>query len=442
MKRRIFQLFILPTALILLLFLPHIFFFDNHYVDLEPLYVQAALEIADHGYDADLSNYFSTIANPIFTVLVLSGSYKLFCESPVISRLTIFLLSLVFSLFLYFYVRNKEGVFISFVSALLVVVNPMFIVYSQYVHTDVPFMVFSSISLLLLLFTHSSKGEITSSIMLGISLATKYVAVVLLPVVFIYSFVKSKILKHFSKARLFSLAWFNIWYFTLSLLVSVPIILIVFYFQSTIVPSKLESVFALNAGMFIPRLFAYLLWLGLFVGPSCVIFLLDLWKKTGKTKFFMLFAALAVLTLIVSFSFPISSLHRQAFDFGEMNLGWVESAVPSLCLSLAFFFVLLIAELFIANIILDLTYSKDEKTRGLFFWIVLPILLMSFTRAANRYMLVVLVPLSLYMAFVTKRMYSERTKLFVPAILVLHALIFLSVGFYSNYYLHQRGMAR
>jgi len=440
MKGKSFELYVLPGILIVLLFLPHLLFFDNYYVDLEPLYVDAASEIAAHDFDANLSAYFSRIGNPVFTSLILSVSYKLFWESPAISRLTIFLLSLVFSLFLYFYLRNKEGYFVSFVSALLVVVNPLFIVYSQHVSANVSFMVFSSISLLLLFFAHSRKGEIISSIMLGISLATKYVTTILFPIVFIYSFVRSKVSKHFSKRRLFSLIWFNIWYFALSLIVSIPIISIVFCFQNTILTSTLASTHSLNVAMFIPRFFAYLLWLGLFIGPFCLVFIFDLWRKIGRKKFLILFFGLSALTLAVTFFFPISSLHIQSGVFGEMNLGWVESAVPSPYLSLAFFFVLLVAELFIASIIFDLKYSKDEKTKRLFFWIVIPILLMSFTRVANRYMLVMLVPLSLYMALVTRRMYSGRTKLFVLAVLVLHALIFLSVGSYSNYYLHQRGL--
>ena len=60
----------------------------------------------------------------------------------------------------------------------------------------------------------------------------------------------------------------------------------------------------------------------------------------------------------------------------------------------------------------------------------------------SRYLLFVLVPVSLYMAHVMGRMYSERsTRPFVLAVLILHAVIFLAVGFYSNYYLYLRGLA-
>ena len=275
--------------------------------------------------------------------------------------------------------------------------------------------------------------------MLGISLATKYVAVILFPVVFIYSLVKSKIFKHFSKTRLFSLLRSNLWYFALSLLVSAPIISIVFNFLSGIRSPEYESRLVLNAGMFMPRFFAYLLWLGLFIGPFFLVFIFDLWKRIGKMKFFMLLIGLGVVTLLVSLFFPITSLHVQEGYFGEMNLSWLESIVPAPYLSVALFFVLLVAEFFIVCITL-LVHNRDEKIIHLFFWILIPILLMSLTRVANRYMFTVLVPLSLYMAFVMKKMYSGRTKLFILAVLVLHVLIFLSLGFYSNYYLHQRGL--
>lgn len=433
MKGKTFELYLLLAVLSVLLLLPHFLSFDNGYVDLEPLNVQSASEIAEHGFNADLSKYFTKIANPVLTPLILSASYKLFWESPVISRLTIFLLAFLFSLFLYFYLRNKEGVFGAFLPALLVIVNPLFIVYSQYISSDVPFMVFSSTSLLLLLYSNSSKGKILSSIMLGISLATKYVAIILFPVVLIYSFVKSKIFSQFSRTRLFPLIRFNLWYFALLLLVSAPVISITFIFLSGFLSPQYESVHALNAGMFIPRFFAYLMWLGLFIGPFFLIYVFDLWKRIGKMKFFMLLIGLVVLTLIVSLYFPISSLHILDGYFGEMNLSGLESYIPEPHLSVALFFVLLVAEIFIAGITLDLMHTRDEKIINLFLWILIPIFLMSLTRAAQRYMLTVLVPLSLYLSFVTKRVYSEHTKLFVLAVLVLHALIFLSLGFYANY---------
>jgi hypothetical protein len=122
-----------------------------------------------------------------------------------------------------------------------------------------------------------------------------------------------------------------------------------------------------------------------------------------------------------------------------MNLGWVESVVPSPILSSALFFVILVGELFVANLVFDLKYSENEGRRKLIYWIVVPIVVMPFTRVANRYMLVILVPLSLYLADIINKMYAEHRKSFILAVLVLHVLIFISVGFYSNYYLQLRG---
>jgi hypothetical protein len=147
----------------------------------------------------------------------------------------------------------------------------------------------------------------------------------------------------------------------------------------------------------------------------------------------MLFIGLIVLNLIVTHFFPVSSLHILDGNFGEMNLSGGEAYVPEPYLSVALFFVILIAELFIVGITFDLTHTSDEKIINLFFWIVIPILLMSLTRAANRYMLTVLVPLSLYMSLVAQRTYSEHTKWFVTVVLILHALTFLFLGFYANY---------
>ncbi|MFH1383209.1 MAG: phospholipid carrier-dependent glycosyltransferase [Chloroflexota bacterium] len=441
MKGKPFRPYLLAAVLVVLLLLPHLFFFNNGYVDVEPYYVQSASDIAEHGAQANLSEYFTRIANPALTSLILSASYKLFGESPAISRMTIFLLSFLFSIFLYFYLKKKEGVFIAFVSSLLVIVNPFFIVYSQYVMSDAPFLAFSSVSLLLLLYASSSKSEIVSSATLGISLATKYVAVILFPVVFIYSLLKNKVMTQFTKTRLLSVVRFNLWYFALTLLVSVPVVVIAFNFISSLRSPKYESTIVLDASSFLPHLFAYLLWLGLFIGPFFLIFVLDLWKRIGTIKSLTLIVGLVAFTLIVSLFFPISTLHVQQGYFGEMNLSWLESVVPAPYLSIALFLVLLVAEFFVAHLTLDLMQTTDNKARTLFFWIIIPIVLMSFTRAANRYLLTILVPLSLYGALVAKRVFSGHARDFVIIVLVIHALIFVSVGFYSNYYLQQRGLA-
>jgi 4-amino-4-deoxy-L-arabinose transferase-like glycosyltransferase len=441
MKRKIRESYVLLGILVILLLLPHIPFLGNNYVDVEPLYVDAGSQIALHGVNADLSDYFGDIANPALTALALSASYKLFWESPMISRLTIFVLSLIFSLFLYFYIRNKKkGPFVAFVSVLLVIVNPMFIVYSQYVMSDGPFLVFSSISLLLFFFSSSVRGRVVSSVMLGISFATKYVAVVLFPVVVVYSLIESKIWEQLSLKRLLPLLRFNSWYIALSLLVSAPVISIAFFSQQGILSSNLASRHSLNLALFGPHLFSYLLWLGLFIGPSSLMFALDLYRKLGRNRFLIVIVGLIVSTFIISRFIPISSLHVQSGSFGEMNLSWVESAIPPPYLSVVLFFVLLVAEVFLVSAVFDSLYSKEEKITGLLIWIVVPIMLMSLTRVANRYMLVTLTPLSIYAAFVAGRMYLERRSLFVPIVLTLHAVIFLTVGYYSNYYLYQRGL--
>jgi hypothetical protein len=123
-----------------------------------------------------------------------------------------------------------------------------------------------------------------------------------------------------------------------------------------------------------------------------------------------------------------------------MNLGWVESKVPATLLSVIFFVVILVAELFIASLIYDWKHNSVDKIKEICIWVILPLLLFSLTRVANRYMLTLLVPLSMYMANVVHSIYTSNKNRMVPVFLVLHAVIFIAVGFYSNYYLHSRGM--
>ncbi|MFC1957679.1 ArnT family glycosyltransferase [Chloroflexota bacterium] len=433
MKRNTIEIYLLPVILIILLLLPHLLSLNNDYIVYEPLMVQSASEIAEHGFNADLSEYFMHISNPVSTLLVLATSYKLFGESPLVSRLTMILLPFLFSIFLYFYLRKKEGASWAFLTVFLILVNPLFITFTKYIWSDVPFMVFTSIALLLLFYGRSFKEYLLSSIILAISFATKYLAVFLFPVVLAFSFLKSRALSQPLKQRLVPIMKFNLWYFAITLLLSMPVILIAFHFPAGILSPNIESIFALNFGMDIPRLFAYLMWLGLFIGPFGLIFVYDLWKRIGNAKFFIILTGLVALTLLVTHFFPIPSLHITEHLFGEMNLLGADAYVPEPYLSMILFFMILFGEILVTSITLEFINGKDEKISYLFFWILVPILLLSLVRGANRYMLIILVPLSLYITFVTKRIYSERTKSYILAALVLHAIIFLSLGFVAIY---------
>ncbi|MBI2851697.1 MAG: glycosyltransferase family 39 protein [Chloroflexi bacterium] len=444
MKRKFtWSTLLMPAVLAAVLILPHPLFFNNAYLDIEPLYVDSALRIATDGFGADLSAYYEIDANPILTSLIFAAAYKLFGESPVVSRLTIFLLSFAFVFFLFYYIKPKMGSLISFLAALLLAVNPMFITYSQYVASDLDFMMFSSIAFFLLIFPRPSSAQLASSIWFGISLATKYAVVVLAPVVFLISVLRSQILTQFSREKLVSLVRFNAWYFLLAIIVALPVILVVFHFQNSLLPLR-EVPISLSAVWFLPRFFAYLLWLGLFIGPSSLILAVSLWRRIGKTRFFGLFIGLVALISVVSVFYPLHSLVIEKEPLGAVSLGGMESAIPPFYLSAVLFFVMVAAGLFIAHGIIeirDLWSSKDDTVKHFLFWGLIPIPLMAVNRAVARYMLFVLVPVCLYMAHVIGRMYSERsTRALTIAVLIIHAVVFLAIGFWSNYYLQQRGL--
>ena len=123
-----------------------------------------------------------------------------------------------------------------------------------------------------------------------------------------------------------------------------------------------------------------------------------------------------------------------------MNLGWADSYIPSWIMGIIIFFILLVALIFVVNLLHDVFILNKDSLSGIAFWILIPILLMSLTRAANRYLLVILLPLSLYSAQVFIRIFSDKRAFWFYLILILHMLIFLSVGVFSNYYLHLRGV--
>ncbi|MDO8567705.1 MAG: glycosyltransferase family 39 protein [Dehalococcoidales bacterium] len=403
-----------------ILILPHIFSLTQDYLEIEWFYVQPAIELAKHGINADLSWHFATATSPILTSIILSGSYVLFGESPLVSRLTILVIGSLFALFLYFYLKRKEGVMLGFLATLFVVVNPLFILYAQFVCTDVPYMAFSSAAMLLLLYAGTQRENVLSSVMTGLALATKYVTIVLFPVITIKSFLtaKAKAIK------------FNAWYYAIVLVLSLPVILIAYRFLNGYAPLTRPQWFIPDLALLVPRFFAYLIWLGLFLGLFSIIMLLDLWQRLSRGKLMAIIAGCIVLTAIVTYFYPIPSLHRLDGSFGEMNLAGAENIVPERLLSPILFVVLLMAELIIISMAMEARKSRTTKDITLACWALLPVLFMSLTRGANRYMLTVLVPLSIYMAMVTKRFFESHPRT-ATAIVAAHSLLFVVVGAYA-----------
>ncbi len=401
---------IILIILIIALLLPHVFSFTNGYVDLEFVIVSTASEIKSHGFNAELDYYFSKEANPLLNVFILSAIYFFFGENPLVSRLTTFAFAFVFVLFLYYYLKKKEEIFIAATVAMLVITNPLFIVYSQYISNDIIYMVFLSAALLVFFYSNSNKSKVISSVLLGLSLATKYVTVVVFPVICIYSLFKLNIRSKFTRANLLHFFRFNLWYFVLVALISLPMILIVFHFQTSLLTYELQTRHSLSIEPLLPRFFAYLLWLGIFIGPAFLIVIFDITKRTGKSKTILLFIGVAIFTLILTQFIPISALHVMDNYLGEMNLGGIESYIPEPYLSIALFLILMVGEFFIIGIILDLKDQRSDKLIYIFLWIILPLILMSFTRAANRYMLTILIPLSLYVASIMQKWYATNKK--------------------------------
>lgn len=441
-NKKKFQNLLLPLFVIVIIILPHIAFLDNKYIDTEPYYVKAGLNIKNNGLKADLSDYLVHIANPLFTSILLAGSYVFFPENTFTSRLTILIPTIPFLLFLYFYMKKKESVSVAFIVCLLTAVNPMFLVYSQYVCSDVPYVVFSALAIVLYIYGTTSREAVISAVLMGFSLATKINSLILYPLIFISSCMKNKTGDSLTVKSILSIITFNAWYISLSFLIGLPVVLLIFYFKSQVNVTSLENVswFLFSPRLFTSRVFAYILWLGLFIGPLVLIFLIDFWQKV-RTKYFLMISTLCSLfVLMVTYFIPVATLHIQDGQYGEMNLGWVEKVIPEIYLSIFFTGVITAVLLFVANILYDMLHTEDYTIKHLFVFIVFPLLMMSLTRVANRYVLIILVPLAIYSAKRIVVLSQTNNKKLLTSIVLFHTLSFLLIGIFSNYYLMLRGL--
>ncbi len=418
---------LLAVILVAVLLIPHLFYLGNGYVDKEPVYAGLAADIADGN---DIGWYFEQVSNPILTSLYLAVPFAIFGEGVEVARLSVLLLGAASVMFVFFYLRRKEGQTFAFITSLLVAANSLFMVYSQEVVTDVPFMAFASVGMLLLAYSESRSEFFWSAVSIGLALATKYIIAVLFPVALYLIFRK----EGFSRDELLHSAWSSVAYFLVVLAVSLPIVLIGPLAYGNLLPTGASGYLTnLTLTFFVSHVLGYLMWLGLFLGPLSLLVLYQLWKRLRVKAVWAAFA-LGLLTLLLTFIAPVSSLNTQEAYYGEMNIGWVDSAVPQPYLSIALFLVIIASEMFLLYVALE-----SGRLRGVWAWIAVPLLLMSFTRAANRYMLALLVPIAMYTAHVVVSQKAGRDRAIAIALVALHVAMFLAVGVYSNHYLLLRG---
>lgn len=452
--------------LILLLFIGSNFYFlTSHFVYNEKKHAEVALDVFSE--DKTHINYFyESSASPHTIFIPIAFLHKFiqqFMKNDIemAARTYIFMISIMFLIITFIFVKKLLNPTIALLSMLLLSVHPMFIVYSKYIIADVPFVFLASVSLLLFYLAREVKKDclvwkydIPSVLFLGLAFLTKYNAVIVYPIIGVYLIIilnlSWKDITTFNKKNILPLLKIGGFYGVISLIIALPMMIWIKTTYQHLIPVKWhDSLFYEAWKYIIPQLSSYVMWVGLFAGLLSLFFIIDLYPKLKASKLIttqkqmMLYAVLFLVAHSVLFYFVGKNLNPLGFR-GEMNLGWIEQVIPSNFLVLLFYFILLIGELVVIYFIL-LCKEKDTLSKFLSIWFLTSILVMSLTRPANRYVMIIFIPLIIQSSLLIIKYYASNAKMVINPkimtflIVVLHVLIFLGIGLLSNLYLMKLG---
>ncbi len=460
--------------LILLLFIGSNFYFlTSHFVYNEKKHAEVALDVFSE--DKTHINYFYESSASPHTIFIPIAFLHKFIQQfmkndfEMAARTYVFLISIIFLIITFIFVKKLLNPTIALLSMLLLSVHPMFIVYSKYIIADVPFVFLASVSLLLFYLAREVKKDclvwkydVPSALLLGLAFLTKYNAVIVYPIIGVYLIIilnlSWKDVTTFNKKNIVPLLKIGGFYGVISLIIALPMIIWIKTTYQHLIPVKWhDSLFYEAWKYFIPQLSSYIMWVGLFAGVLSVLFIMDLYHRlkasqiiTSYKQMFM-HGFLFLTAHSILFYFVRDSLNPLGFR-GEMNLGWIEQFIQGNFLLLLFYFVLLIGELIVFYFFL-LSCEKNRLSRFLGVWFLVSILIMSLTRPANRYLMIIFIPLIIQSSLLVVNYYKEKQlsfllwktnillnpKIITLVIFVLHILVFVCIDLLSNLYLLKLG---
>ncbi len=388
---------------LILFFLIQSFFMTAPYVNLEYLYGTATMKIAEHGFSTDISYldyYFRDISNPLFTSMMSAPLVHLFGFSEYLTRLPVVLLSLLLIWAAYSFVDRFLNRRAAIMASLLLTFNVLFWSFSNKAYTDVPFTVLVSLSIMSLIYSLSERKilfSVLSGLMISLAFITKIIANIVYPLflmIFVLYFVgqKRESVSFYIKKAILHFSP----YLVFSLVMILPYFLMMLdTFGFIMHPGLVNLVF--KDGIMLPfiiRFLGYLSWLGIFVFLLTPIIIFDFHKNSLRR---FPWSKCSIYLMILLFNALVLFITRNKLHFmGEMDFGGFDALLPGFMISMILYVALFVGEILVVNMFFW-TRSSFVK-RSLFTWLVFLTFAISIARPTQRYLMIVLIPLVIYLA--------------------------------------------
>ncbi|MBI5393176.1 glycosyltransferase family 39 protein [Candidatus Woesearchaeota archaeon] len=441
-------------VLILLIFaILKLTFLSHPLVSLEYMYTTPAERIIQHNFSFNwnyLMYYFENMSNPLLTSFIIIPGILLFGFSEFIARFPILIAAILFLLTIYYFANNFYNKKIAIIATLLFALNPLIWLYSGQITTDIIFTFFISIALLFCINGLLNKKYLNifiSAIFIALAMLTKYIASLyyILILIFILVTVQESTKKYvFSLQNLKRIILQGLPYLLFLAILVIPYILLMFLQFGFVMHPNLVDLAWRDGGILqqLPlRIFGYFVWAAIFIGLLYPVVLYDLYSRLKRyisMKQIIFFTSLlVVLNLILFFSIDLAKLHY----LGELHFGGLTALFSLFILKLILAVLLFLGELLVITILLWFIQGNLLE-KYLSFWILYSFVVLATARPTQRYLMLILPPLVIYLALMINQLLQNiKIRKYAFLIVALHIFLFLLANLFLSVYEYKLGYA-
>jgi 4-amino-4-deoxy-L-arabinose transferase-like glycosyltransferase len=426
--------------------LGHLPFLGSPFVNLESWFARAAQDLLRGDPIAALRTFEVTNANPLFSVAGIVPFIWLLGPSEMAAR--IFSLGCAAGTILVVgcMAKREFGPAQGALAAIFAALNPVLWTWGGFAYSDGPFVFLISASLALTcsaLRNDNGYLHACSATLLGLAFLTKYNAVAAFTgtiVLLLLMTLSGNELGSRSPGRVVRVAGL---YMGIGLLIGGPYLLWVYNTTGHVLSTAGNVTLAGNnlkadyLWVFLARLAACVMWLGIIVGPLALLYL-PFFLTSLKRSRGLLF--LAVMSLVMNDWLVHQIVEAQdAAYLGEMQLGWLANVGHPLLVHGLAVLLLTIGEL---TLILILRWDTQRPctTTALKVWVMIMLLIHASVRPTQRYLLFLVPVVAPFLADLAVHAWEQRPRLVVTSVVVSIAA-FLSLGFFNSAYFAAEGHA-
>ena len=428
----------------------HSFFMSAPFVNLEYIYHQSAELISSgSGFKASLLHLIEGFNNPLGNSIAIAGIQSIFGVTEWSARIPSLISWLMCVSAVYLIGCRWFSLYVGVLAAAITGLSPLFWVYGGIAYPDVPFTALITITMFVAGFAtyrHSLRWHVVAALLLGLSTLFRYNGILFFPAIAIYIALQMYVTSKVDDITNWQLDTLKVWlvYIVVCGAIVIPYLLWtkqvvgMVLIPGFVLVSPTDIIFHIAAS--IPRLGGYSIWLGALVLPFTVLTFQQTRARIQLANLLPVAATLMFFNIAIIAAVQYLEVTSGEL-FGEMWFGWVERLFPTYIIVIMRFIFLTASELVLISLII---WGKQKIWPNTFvvLWFLMPLLIHSFYRMSQRYVIFFLPPLAVYVGYIiVKSGTFRRSRSISIALCVVYMTIYPSIGLFTSAYYSAEGHA-